>query len=869
MEDFTADSVRKASSLANSGLLSKAARTLESAPLAPRSVTTAEHLGELRPRREVPAVSQQDPQGRTADIPAQTIVQAIKRAPKRSAPGVTGWRYEHLQALLPVSGEFEIPCAIALLTDILKARLPESIKDLLRIGILFAIAKSNGGIRPVAVTDVLRRVITKAIATHYKMNWGEAVGDLQYGVSIPAGSECVVKTCQVYLDLFPDQHAIVSADAQNAFNAADRQQMLDRLFDHFPELASFFAQWYDGEPPLWFRLESGDVHIIRSSQGSQQGDPAGGFLFCIGFRPHLEAIAHNLPQEGHPVVAAFFDDVYVLISHAVVPSAIDLVGHHFLAYGVTLVISKSAVYTPPSSSPLPASRLFPGIISTQSGIKILGIPVGSVDFAREFLQDHNESKAKAMNLLPTMDNKQAALLLLRYCYQPSFNHFLRCLPPSNPALREGTISHDSKLLDIFQQIFSLDHLHPSTASQIRLPVSLGGMGLLSSASVVESAFFASTAQALRLMQLRQSPDSPLHPTLQNCQSMENLELVRFARVAWTIIQLQTSRVPSPITSPPFSVQRMLDLDHKGFQHKLSELVHQTTLEFILGDVPAATSARIRSCGGAGSGAFLQAIPVVRGCLMSNTELTIAVKTRLGLDLSVPPGGRCACGRALDSNGHHFFLCGHGGDWQSRHTVLCQVWASIIRETGCAVSSEVPVLSLSLPSTFSEIDSTRFRSRRFDIVSVSCSSNNPSTSADVSITHPVSESHVVANSRQDGAAAAVRSAAKRRRYKSISERLGYLFVPLIHETYGRAAPEADAYLHRLATAFAARYCTADISLSNMISMVLHRWRVRLSVALQRSNARLIMRKLHAATLSNVRGSIPRVPDISSIMQRDRV
>ena len=180
-----------------------------------------------------------------------------------------------------------------------------------------------------------------------------------------------------------------------------------------------------------------------------------------------------------------------------------------------------------------------------------------------------------------------------------------------------------------------------------------------------------------------------------------------------------------------------------------------------------------------------------------------------------------------------------------------------------------MLSLSLPSTFSEIDSTRFRSRRFDIVSVSCSSNNPSTSADVSITHPVSESHVVANSRQDGAAAAVRSAAKRRRYKSISERLGYLFVPLIHETYGRAAPEADAYLHRLAAAFAARYCTADISLSNMISMVLHRWRVRLSVALQRSNARLIMRKLHAATLSNVRGSIPRVPDISSIMQRDRV
>jgi hypothetical protein len=55
---------------------------------------------------------------------------------------------------------------------------------------------------------------------------------------------------------------------------------------------------------------------------------------------------------------------------------------------------------------------------------------------------------------------------------------------------------------------------------------------------------------------------------------------------------------------------------------------------------------------------------------------------------------------------------------------------------------------------------------------------------------------------------------------------------------------------------------------MISMVLHRWRVRLSVALQRSNARLITRKLHSSTLLNFRGSTPRAPDISAIMLSDR-
>ena len=116
-------------------------------------------------------------------------------------------------------------------------------------------------------------------------------------------------------------------------------------------------------------------------------------------------------------------------------------------------------------------------------------------------------------------------------------------------------------------------------------------------------------------------NSPLFPFLQSCQSMENLKLIRLARVAWTAIQLQASRVPSPITASPFSIQRMLDIEHSGFQHKCAELVHQSTLEFILGDAPADVAARIRSCGGAGSGAFLQAIPAVRGCLMINSEMT--------------------------------------------------------------------------------------------------------------------------------------------------------------------------------------------------------------------------------------------------------
>jgi hypothetical protein len=123
---------------------------------------------------------------------------------------------------------------------------------------------------------------------------------------------------------------------------------------------------------------------------------------------------------------------------------------------------------------------------------------------------------------------------------------------------------------------------------------------------------------------------------------------------------------------------------------------------------------------------------------------------------------------------------------------------------------------------------------------------------------------LSHSRTDGLAATNVSASKDRKYGAVARRLGLDFHPLIYETYGRSAATTDAFLIIMAKAFASRHRTADISLDNLISLVVHQWRVKLSCTLQRCNARLITRKVHAAHSSRARGSIPHRVDIADLL-----
>ena len=102
-----------------------------------------------------------------------------------------------------------------------------------------------------AAGEVLRKAAGKALAIDHKVPWKESSGRFQYGLNTPDGVSVVVLMVEDTLGQNVG-HGAMAVDGENAFNAAKRQAILDRLYTTFPQLAIFVETWYLDPSPLWY-----------------------------------------------------------------------------------------------------------------------------------------------------------------------------------------------------------------------------------------------------------------------------------------------------------------------------------------------------------------------------------------------------------------------------------------------------------------------------------------------------------------------------------------------------------------------------------------------------------------------------------------
>ena len=133
----------------------------------------------------------------------------------------------------------------------------------------------------------------------------------------------------------------------------------------------------------------------------------------------------------------------------------------------------------------------------EQGLTVLGVPFGSAAFVRTQLQVSRAGHDQLLQRLPELDDLQASWLLLLFCCSPRCNYLLRMLPPSVTAEYAG--AHDSAVLSTFADFLGVDGL-PDRARRIaQLPLSLGGLGLVSAAQTSVSAYWASWADCLPVL----------------------------------------------------------------------------------------------------------------------------------------------------------------------------------------------------------------------------------------------------------------------------------------------------------------------------------------------------------------------------------
>jgi len=267
--------------------------------LAVVNTTTLNELSGLHPcapldRRPAPSI---------VVPPLQVSPMAIKKAiysfPNGSAGGPDGLRPQHLKDLL-LGAHDDHPLLLAI-TDLVNLQLegltPSSVRSTLFGASLLAISKKTGGVRPIAVGYVWRRLTAKVACCHVKEASATLLAPRQLGFGIAVGAEAVVRTARRYVDNLTPGQVLVKIDFKNAFNTLRRDSILEAVAKYFPELLAF-AQSTIGQESV---LQFGDF-VLQSSEGAQQGDPLGPLYFCLTFKELLESLLSEL-------VLGFLDDV--------------------------------------------------------------------------------------------------------------------------------------------------------------------------------------------------------------------------------------------------------------------------------------------------------------------------------------------------------------------------------------------------------------------------------------------------------------------------------------------------------------------------------------------------------------------------------
>jgi len=275
---------------------------------------------------------------------ADIVDEVFRKFKLDTAPGISGWT----QPLLSVA--LRRPAVVSFVSVLagLVAQGSAPGHQLLCASRLTPLIKSDGGIRPIAVGELLFRLVSKVLLRHYFKP--DMLLPSQLGVGSKGGVEPVVRAVERALaDSLPKTYRhLVSLDFSNAFNTVDRRELAAGLRNFAPALYRA-GRWIYGSPAqLAVTGADGAVDVLESSQGVRQGDPFGPLFFSVAVRRTLDDLVRYLGPDR--LLLAYLDDVYVLSPD---DQAFSEVQDFFDGRGSSLQLNIANSTQPSSSGPHP------------------------------------------------------------------------------------------------------------------------------------------------------------------------------------------------------------------------------------------------------------------------------------------------------------------------------------------------------------------------------------------------------------------------------------------------------------------------------------------------------------------------------------
>ena len=162
-----------------------------------------------------------------------------------------------------------------------------------------ALPKPAGGVRPIAVGELLRRLTGKCLMAVVKDQARTFVWPAQVGLAVKGGAGKAVHAVRAWTAGHADSshQALLKLDFCNAFNCVSTEEVLKQTVVHFPALARW-AAWCYRQPSC---LQFGN-RALESSAGVQQGDLP--LLFSLALQP----LAAELRSDSLDLAVHFLDD---------------------------------------------------------------------------------------------------------------------------------------------------------------------------------------------------------------------------------------------------------------------------------------------------------------------------------------------------------------------------------------------------------------------------------------------------------------------------------------------------------------------------------------------------------------------------------